>query len=73
MHLYNTCVLVQCIIKKTESTVTKKIQQKQIPLVKHVCTKLTVSRDEKYKLWLSIVVLLLSSVGEHFITSSHSI
>ena len=30
------------------------------------CTKLTVSRDEKYKLWLSIVVLLLSNAGEHF-------
>lgn len=56
MHLYNTksCVLVQCITK--ESTVTKKIKQIQNAL-RYMCTKLIVSRDEKYKLWLSIVVL----------------
>lgn len=37
-----------------------------------MCTKLTISSDEKYKLWLSIVVLKVAvKCGRTFITSSH--
>lgn len=69
--LHTTCTCTTLVFgavyyKKKERIYCNKENPTDTNSLSYMCTKLTVSRDEKYKLWLSIVVLLLSNAGEHF-------